>query len=73
MIASLEADRNPSPSPGRYAILGLCFALAMTEGYDLQAAAVGAMQLRADLSIEPRMLGWIFSAGTFGHLVRPAL
>jgi AAHS family 3-hydroxyphenylpropionic acid transporter len=53
----------------RLAILALCFAIAVTEGYDLQAGAVGATQLRRELAIDPQLLGWIFSAGTFGLLV----
>jgi AAHS family 3-hydroxyphenylpropionic acid transporter len=72
MVAS-QAEHDPSESSARYAILALCFAIAITEGYDLQAAAVGATQLRADLAIGPRMLGWIFSSGTFGLLIGAAL
>ena len=58
---------------GRHAILLLCFTIAMTEGYDLQAAAVGAPQLRTDLAIEPGLMGWIFSSGTLGLLIGAAV
>ncbi|HTU13113.1 MAG TPA: MFS transporter [Allosphingosinicella sp.] len=72
-MAAPPTDQMPPPTARRRAILVLCFAIAMTEGYDLQAAAVGATQLRAELSIAPAMLGWIFSAGTFGLLIGAAL
>ncbi len=57
----------------RRALLALCFCIAIVEGYDLQAAAIAAPQLRSELSIAPQVLGLIFSAGTFGLLIGAAL
>ena len=72
-MAASPPTGTDAQEAGRHAILLLCFTIAMTEGYDLQAAAVGAPQLRTDLAIEPGLMGWIFSSGTLGLLIGAAV
>jgi MFS transporter, AAHS family, 3-hydroxyphenylpropionic acid transporter len=47
-------------------VIGLCFLVAILEGYDLQAMGVAAPQLGPALGLSPDLLGYAFSATTFG-------
>ncbi|RMM82879.1 putative 3-hydroxyphenylpropionic transporter MhpT [Pseudomonas coronafaciens pv. striafaciens] len=46
----------------------LCFIVALIEGFDLQAAGTAAAGLRQTFSLDPKMMGWVFSAGIIGLL-----
>lgn len=48
--------------------IALCFIVALIEGFDLQAAGTAAAGLRHTFELDPRMLGWVFSAGIIGLL-----
>ncbi|MBD8575344.1 3-(3-hydroxy-phenyl)propionate transporter MhpT [Pseudomonas syringae] len=48
--------------------IALCFIVALIEGFDLQAAGTAAAGLRHTFTLDPRMLGWVFSAGIIGLL-----
>jgi MFS transporter, AAHS family, 3-hydroxyphenylpropionic acid transporter len=52
--------------PRRGFVIGLCFLVAILEGYDLQAMGVAAPQLGPALGLSPDLLGYAFSATTFG-------
>src|SRR5579862_397042 len=43
-----------------------CFAAALCEGFDIQAAGVAAVGLRQELHPSPQSVGLFFSAGNFG-------
>ena len=47
----------------------LCFAVAMLEGFDIQAIGVAAPQLAPEFGFAPHQMGWIFSISNIGLLV----
>ncbi len=57
-----EAKRSPL-------IAFLCFLIAILEGFDLQVAGIAAPNLTARFALDPRTLGWFFSASTIGLLI----
>ena len=48
--------------------IALCFIVALIEGFDLQAAGTAAAGLRQTFALDPKMMGWVFSAGIIGLL-----
>jgi MFS transporter, AAHS family, 3-hydroxyphenylpropionic acid transporter len=46
----------------------LCFIVALIEGLDLQSAGIAAAGIRATFDLDPRMMGWMFSASIIGLL-----
>lgn len=44
----------------------LCFALAVLEGFDIQALGVAAPHLVRELSLSPDQMGWIFAISNVG-------
>lgn len=46
----------------------LCFIVALIEGLDLQSAGIAAAGIRAAFSLDPKMMGWMFSASIIGLL-----
>ena len=48
--------------------IALCFIVALIEGFDLQAAGTAAAGLRQTFTLDPKMMGWVFSAGIIGLL-----
>lgn len=48
--------------------IALCFIVALIEGFDLQAAGTAAAGLRQTFVLDPKMMGWVFSAGIIGLL-----
>ncbi|RMR40904.1 putative hydroxycinnamate transporter [Pseudomonas amygdali pv. mori] len=46
----------------------MCFIVALIEGFDLQAAGTAAAGLRQSFALDPKMMGWVFSAGIIGLL-----
>lgn len=69
------ADQHPSAAraPGGVAAIIACCALALFEGFDLQAAGVAAPRLAPDLGLGPDVLGWFFSISTFGLMLGAAV
>ena len=61
----LEAER---PSGIVAMALAVCFAAAMCEGLDIQAAGVAASGIKAAFKPEPAALGLFLAAGNFGLL-----
>ena len=57
-------------TPSRHSTLtiAVCFIVALIEGFDLQAAGTAAAGLRQSFALDPKMLGWVFSAGILGLL-----
>lgn len=52
---------------------GLCFLIAIFEGFDLQAAGVAAPRLGPAFQMTPAELGWFFSSSTFGLMIGAAI
>lgn len=48
--------------------LGLCFAIAVFEGFDLQSMGVAAPRMRADFGLDNAQMAWAFSAAILGTL-----
>lgn len=57
-----------SPSRRSTLTIALCFIVALIEGFDLQAAGTAAAGLRQSFALDPKMMGWVFSAGIIGLL-----
>lgn len=55
-------------SSGALATLGLCFAIALLEGLDLQSVGVAAPRMAREFGLSVAQMGLAFSAGTFGLL-----
>jgi AAHS family 3-hydroxyphenylpropionic acid transporter len=56
------------PSRRTTLTIALCFIVALIEGFDLQAAGTAAAGLRQTFALDPKMMGWVFSAGIIGLL-----
>lgn len=57
-----------TPSRRTTLTIALCFIVALIEGFDLQAAGTAAAGLRQTFALDPKMMGWVFSAGIVGLL-----
>lgn len=57
-----------TPSRRTTLTIALCFIVALIEGFDLQAAGTAAAGLRQTFALDPRSMGWVFSAGIIGLL-----
>lgn len=58
---------------GSIATIGLCLAIALLEGLDLQSAGVAAPRIAKEFSLSVAQMGWAFSAGAIGLLPGAAL
>jgi AAHS family 3-hydroxyphenylpropionic acid transporter len=47
----------------------LCFAVAVLEGFDIQALGVAAPALAPEFGLTPRQMGWLFSVGNLGIVI----
>ncbi|THD59797.1 MFS transporter [Phenylobacterium sp.] len=68
--ASSPPDARPAAGP---LILGLCFAAALCEGFDVQAAGVTGAGVAHAFGVQPSGLGGFFTAGNVGLLFGAAL
>ncbi|WP_245200038.1 3-(3-hydroxy-phenyl)propionate transporter MhpT [Herbaspirillum sp. LeCh32-8] len=57
-----------SSSRSGWLTAGLCFLVALLEGFDLQSAGMAAAGISAEFRLTPAQLGWLFSAGLLGLL-----
>ncbi|WP_322070665.1 3-(3-hydroxy-phenyl)propionate transporter MhpT [Paraburkholderia bannensis] len=55
------------------ATIGLCLAIALLEGLDLQSAGVAGPRMAKEFSLAVAQMGWAFSAGAIGLLPGAAL
>lgn len=53
--------------------VGLCFLIAVLEGFDIQAMGVAAPHLAREFSFIPRQMGWIFSISNIGLVIGASL
>lgn len=56
--------------PYRVAVtVGLCFLIAVIEGFDIQAMGVAAPRLAREFGFVPQQMGWIFSISNVGLVI----
>ncbi|KVN92296.1 MFS transporter [Burkholderia ubonensis] len=61
-------DTSVAARPAVATTLGLCFAIALLEGLDLQSVGVAAPRMAHEFGLTVSQMGLAFSAGTFGLL-----
>ncbi|VVE72725.1 3-(3-hydroxy-phenyl)propionate transporter MhpT [Pandoraea captiosa] len=71
MNASTPQEANRAR--GSFATIGLCLAIALLEGLDLQSAGVAAPRIAKEFGLSVAQMGWAFSAGAIGLLPGAAL
>jgi AAHS family 3-hydroxyphenylpropionic acid transporter len=49
--------------------IALCFAVAVLEGFDIQALGVAAPKLAPELGLAPAQMGWVFSVSNIGLVI----
>lgn len=59
---------SKSSKIGMIITLVLCFIFAIIEGFDLQSMGVAAPRMKAEMLLDSRQMGWIFSAAVLGTL-----
>src|SRR6266702_8731429 len=62
------ASSGAAARSGTAVTLGLCFAIALLEGLDLQSVGVAAPRMAREFGLSFAQMGLAFSAGTFGLL-----
>lgn len=67
MAPTAAQTRRPDAAAGL--VIALCFAVAIPEGYDLQAIGVAAPRLIPALHLAKAQTGWAFSASLFGLIL----
>ena len=50
-------------------VVGICFAVAALEGYDIQAFGVAAPKIVAELSLDAGQMGWAASVAMLGLVI----
>ncbi|WP_353190781.1 3-(3-hydroxy-phenyl)propionate transporter MhpT [Pandoraea pnomenusa] len=67
------SPQGAATSKGSLATIGLCLAIALLEGLDLQSAGVAAPRIAKEFGLSVAQMGWAFSAGAIGLLPGAAL
>ena len=67
------ASATARSTKGSITTIGLCLAIALLEGLDLQSAGVAAPRIAKEFSLSVAQMGWAFSAGAIGLLPGAAL
>jgi AAHS family 3-hydroxyphenylpropionic acid transporter len=49
--------------------VGLCFLVAVLEGFDIQAMGVAAPRLAPQFALDAHQMGWVFSISNFGLVI----
>lgn len=68
-----SSPQGGAPTKGSLATIGLCLAIALLEGLDLQSAGVAAPRIAKEFALSVAQMGWAFSAGAIGLLPGAAL
>jgi len=53
--------------------VGLCFLVAVLEGFDIQAMGVAAPRLAPQFGLDPKQMGWVFSISNIGLVIGASL
>ncbi|HSG65505.1 MAG TPA: MFS transporter, partial [Gammaproteobacteria bacterium] len=67
------ATAAPDTAASGAITVALCFAVAVLEGFDIQAIGIAAPRLAPELGIEPGQLGVIFSISNIGIVIGASL
>jgi len=70
---TIQRSTGDVPPAGSVTTIGLCLAIALLEGLDLQSAGVAAPRIAREFSLSVAQMGWAFSAGAIGLLPGAAL
>lgn len=62
MVDTAQSARTDAP---RFVSVALCFAVAVLEGFDIQAIGVAAPKLAPELGLAPDQMSWVFLASNF--------
>lgn len=66
----MVAVSNSRPAAGSPAVtIGLCFLVALVEGFDIQAIGVAAPRLAPQFGLSPQQMGWIFAISNIGLVI----
>lgn len=68
MTVMSEAD-TPAVAARARGVVALCFAIALLEGFDIQAVGVAAPRMIPALNLGPQQAGLVFGGGMFGLVV----
>lgn len=69
-----EAILYPGKGPAKRAVVvGLCFAIALLEGFDIQAIGVAAPKMFPALGLDPAQTGLVFGGGMAGLVAGAAV
>jgi MFS transporter, AAHS family, 3-hydroxyphenylpropionic acid transporter len=66
MNSSASAESASSASSKSALTVALCFAVAVLEGFDIQALGVAAPKLAPELGLAPSQMGWVFAVSNIG-------
>ncbi len=66
MSSPASAGSVSSASSKSALTVALCFAVAVLEGFDIQALGVAAPKLAPELGLAPDQMGWVFSVSNIG-------
>ena len=69
-MSTPPGSHHPNP---KTVTIGLCFAVAVLEGFDIQAIGVAAPRLAPEFGYAPAEMGWIFSTSNIGIVIGAAL
>ncbi len=67
-----QAEAVAPAQASRALVIGLCFAAAVLEGYDIQAMGVVARKLATSLALSPGEMGWAFAISNVGLVLGAA-
>jgi MFS transporter, AAHS family, 3-hydroxyphenylpropionic acid transporter len=73
MSISTPIQSVSSASDKSIVTIALCFAVAILEGFDIQALGVAAPKLAPELGLAPNQMGWVFSVSNIGLIVGAAV
>lgn len=64
---------TPAATTPALVTVALCFAVAVLEGFDIQAIGVAAPKLAPELGFDSEQMGWIFSISNIGLVIGASL
>jgi len=64
-----EAIASASRVSNVVVMIGLCFGVAVLEGFDIQAMGVAAPRLAPEFGLAPNQMGWLFAISNIGLVI----
>jgi AAHS family 3-hydroxyphenylpropionic acid transporter len=72
-VTNTSLAASAARTPRAAITIALCFAVAVLEGFDIQAIGVAAPRLAPELGLAPSQMGWIFSISNVGIVLGAAV